>query len=257
LNCLLIFLLAILLWHVYRFLVDVSPVFPYLKWGTPLGYVFYLGFYVLMFGMLILFVKVIDRSSLRETGLRKASRWKLYLILGALFAFLARFSEIFIYLILGGTIRLEEYSPPFIIIFFVIDTLMVGLAEEGVFRGYIQRHLAHNHGFIKALLVSTSLFHAYHVNFYRATFSDIALTILVGPFIPGFGMFAGYLYYKTGENLLGPVTLHMFYDLFGTIVPLGVETGSLPTGSVSLLRILQWSMMLLSVKILADRQVIT
>jgi len=97
--------------------VDVSPVFPYLKWGTSLGYVFYLGFYVLMFVTLFLFVKVIDRSSLREIGLRKASRWKLYLILGVLFAFLARFSEIFIYLILGGIIRLEEYSPPFIIIF--------------------------------------------------------------------------------------------------------------------------------------------
>jgi len=255
LKCLLIFLLTILLWHVYRFLVDVSPVFPYLKWGTPLGYIFYLGFYILMFATLALFVKVIDQSSLYEIGLRKATRWRAYVVLGIFFAFLARSLEILSISIGAGTPTFLGYPSLPIIIFFVIDTLIVGLAEEGTFRGYIQKHLTHVYGFIPALLVSSVLFKVYHVNFFEATFSDLALTILV--IVPSFGMFAGYFYYRTGENLLGPIVLHMFYDLFGTIIPLGVETSNLPAGSVSILKIIQWLMLMFTLKILADKKVIT
>ncbi len=252
LRCLTLFLLTVLLWHIYRFVVEVSPVSPNLKWGTPLGYIFYLGFYVLIFATLVLFVRVIDRSSLNEIGLRKAPKWKAYVLLGVLFAFLARFSEILIYLLLGGTLRFYGYPSPFIIVFFIVDTLIVGLAEEGIYRGYIQKHLTHNHGFIPALLVSTILFKIYHVNFFSVNFSDVAIISLIIPF-PSFGMFAGYLYYKTRENLLGPIVLHMFYDLFGTIIPIEVETANLPAGWISILGLLRWLILMFTLKILADR----
>jgi len=45
----------------------------------------------------------------------------------------------------------------------------------------------------------------------------------------------------------------MFYDLFGTIVTLEVERGNLPAGP----RILQWSILMFTLKILADKKVIT
>ena len=246
-----LFLLTVLLWHTYRFVVEIYPISPHLEWGTPLGYFFYLGSYVLIFVALILFVKVIDQSSLSGIGLLKATRWRTYIMFGVLFAFLARFLEILIYLIFGGTLRLHEYPPSFIILFFILDTLIVGLAEEGVFRGYIQKHLTHNYGFIQALLVSSYLFKIYHVNFFSVNLSDMALTIL--GIAPSFGMFAGYFYYRTGENLLGPIMLHMFYDLFGTIVPLEVEMGNLPAGA----GILKWTILILTLKILADRKLIT
>jgi len=249
-RCLALFLIAVLLWHTYRFVVGVHPFFPYLEWGKPLGYFFYLGVYVLIFVVLILFVKVIDRSSLSEIGLLKAKRWRTYVMFGVLFAFIARFSEIFMYLIFGGTLRLGEYPSSFIILFFILDTLIVGLAEEGVFRGYIQKHLTHNYRFVPALLVSSYLFHIYHVNFFSANLYDINL--IVSGIVPSFGMFAGYLYYRTGENLLGPIMLHMFYDLFGTIVPLEVGMGNLPTGA----RIIQWTLFMIALKILADRKIL-
>ena len=244
--------MVVLLWHIYRFIVEVSSVFPYLKWGTPLGYVFYLGFYVLVFAALFLFVKLIDRASLYEIGLWKATRWQAYIMLGIVFAFSARFLEVLSFLFAGARITVLPYPSLPIVLFFIVDTLFVGLAEEGVFRGYIQRHLTHNHGFIKALLVSSILFKMYHLNFFEASLSDLASSFLV---LPSFGLFAGYFYYKTEENLLGTIGFHMFYDLFGTIIPLEIQTGLLSTGMVSFLRILRWLLLMLTLKILADRKI--
>jgi len=85
LKCLSLFLLTTLSWHTYRLVAEVSPAFPYLRWGTSLGYVFYLGFYVLIFATVVLFVKVIDRSSLQAIGLGKVAGWRTYVILGILF----------------------------------------------------------------------------------------------------------------------------------------------------------------------------
>jgi len=252
LKCLALFLLTVLLWHVYRFVAEVWRV-PYLEWGTPLGFVFYLGFYILIFAMLVIFVKVIDRSSLYEIGLRKAAKWRAHLILGILFGLLAGFLELLPFLLAGATPVLRPYPSPPIIGFMIVDTLIVGLAEEGVFRGYIQRHLTNNHGFILALLISSVLFKAYHLNFFTATLSDLASLLLV---LPSFGMFAGYFYYKAGENLLGPIVLHMFYDLFGTIVPIELEMGNLPVTLISILRIIEWFMLMLTVRILADKKVL-
>jgi len=93
---------------------------------------------------------------------------------------------------------------------------------------------SHNYGFLSALLACSALSRAYQANLFRADFSDPAL--LGSGMVPNFGMFAGYLYRRACENLLSPIMLHMFYDLFRTIAPLGAEMGDLPTGSVSILR---------------------
>jgi len=169
---------------------------------------------------------------------------------GVLFAFLGRFMEVLSLLFAGGILTLSGYPSPFVTLFFIVDTLVVGLAEEGVFRGYIQRHLTHSYGFIPALLFSSILFKIYHVNFFKVTFSDLPSLFFI---VPSFGVFAAYFYYRAGENLLGPVMLHMFYDLFGTIVPLEAETIHVSAELLFLLRIFQWSILMLTLKILADR----
>jgi len=67
-------------------------------------------------------------------------------------------------------------------------------------------------------------------------------------------MFAGYFYHRTGENLLGPVALHMFYDLFGTIASIGVDVNSQPSTLVSFTGLLQWSALILALKVWMDRK---
>jgi len=247
-----LFLSVVLLWHIYRYVVEVSHFLPELEWGKPLGYLFYLGFYILMFSMLVVFVKVVDRSSLQAIGLRKAERWRTFVGLGVLFAFAARFIEISRLLLAGGTLMLFGYPSPALMVFFTLNTLIIGLAEEGIFRGYIQRHLTHAYGFIPGLIATSVLFGAYHLNFFRVTLADAALSIL--SIAPSFGMFAGYFYHRTGENLLGPVALHMFYDLFGTIASIGVDVNSQPSTLVSFTGLLQWSALILALKVWMDRK---
>ena len=250
-KCVSIFLLSIIIWHLYRFTVTFSPYKSYFTWGTLQGYLFYLVFYILMFAILVFFVHYIDHSSLKNVGLNKGARWKTHVTLGIVFAFSARFLEIGFGALVGGVIIVYAYSSLFVMMFFVVDTFFVGLSEEGVFRGYIQRKLTDAWKFLPALLFASILFKIYHTDFFTASMSDFVLTAFA--VFPSFGIFAGYLYYKSHRNMLGPIALHMFYDLFGTIVPFGVDMTGANRMLAGVSSILMWSTLIILLKLLADK----
>lgn len=248
-KCVLIFFLSVILWHLYRFIITFSPFQSFFVWETPQGYLFYLSFYVIWLAILIFFIYYIDHSSLKNIGL-KVEKWKTYIITGVSFAFSARFLEIGLGVLVGGDIVAYSYSSFFVILFFIVTTFFVGLSEEGIFRGYIQRKLTNIWKFLPALLFTSILFRIYHKNFFTASMTDIILASIP---TPSFGMFAGYFYYKSRSSLLGPIALHMFYDLFGTIVPLGVDVAGVHFGLVFVSRVLMWSALIIVLKLLADK----
>jgi len=250
-ECILIFFLTIIMWHVYRFIATFSPYKSYLEWGTLLGYPFYLAFYILMFAVLLFFVRYINHSSLENVGLSLGARWKIHIIIGVCFAFAARFLEIGLGALVGGIVVVSSYSSLFLVMFFIVDTVFVGLSEEGIFRGYIQRKLTDAWKFLPALLFTSILFHIYHVNFFAISASDLILKLLA--IAPNFGIFVGYFYYRSHGKLWGPIMLHMFYDLFGTIVPLGVDVSEVNLALVSVSKILIWSTLIIVLKLLADK----
>jgi membrane protease YdiL (CAAX protease family) len=251
-KCVLIFLLSIIVWHSYRFTVDFSLFKSYLLWGTLQGYLFYLVFYILMFAILVFFVHYIDHSSLKDIGFYKGANWKKHVTLGIVFAFSARLLEICLGALVGGVIIVYAYPSLFVVMFFVVDTFFVGLSEESVFRGYIQRKLTDAWRFLPALLFTSILFKIYHIDFFTASMSDIVLTALA--VFPGFGIFAGYLYYKSHRNMLGPIALHMFYDLFGTIVPFGIYMTEVNRILAGVSSILVWSTLIIVLKLLSDKK---
>lgn len=253
-KCIAIFLLTITIWHVYRFTVTFSAYKSYFTWGSPQGYFFYLSFYILMFAILVFFTRYIDHSPLKGLGLTKGTRWKAQIIVGICFAFLARFLQIGLGVLIGGVFVLGTFSDLFVVSFFIVDTFVVGLSEEGVFRGYIQRRLTNIWKFLPALLITASLFSIYHINFFTASISDLVSAGLA--LAPSFGIFAGYLYYKSQGKLLAPIASHMFYDLFGTIVPFGINTTGVQSILVSASNILVFSILIVIVKILADKTTI-
>jgi len=250
-KCISIFLLSILIWHVYRFVVTFSPYKSYFMWETLQGKLFYLVFYILMFAILVFFVRYIDHSSLKNIGLSQSARWKRHIAIGVFFAFLARFLEIGFGAVVGGVVIVYAYSSFLVIVFFVVDTFFVGLSEEGVFRGYIQGKLTGIWRFLPALLFASILFHIYHTDFFTASMTDLILKVLA--VAPSFSIFAGYMYYKTRGNLLGPVALHMFYDLFGTMVPIGIDVAGVHPVMVQVSRIFMWSILIIVFKLLVDK----
>jgi len=250
-KCILIFLLTVTIWHLYWFTVTLSAYKSYFMWGNPQGYLFYLLFYILMFTILVFFTRYIDHSPLKSLGLIKGTRWKSHIIIGVCFAFLARFLQIGFGVLIGGVLVLDTYPSLFVMSFFIVDTFFVGLSEEGVFRGYIQRRLTNAWKFLPALLITSSLFHIYHKNFFTTSINDLVSASLA--ITPSFGIFAGYLYYKSRGKLLAPIALHMFYDLFGTIVPFGIDTTEVQSILFSASNILLWSMLIIILRLVADK----
>lgn len=250
-KCILIFVATITIWHLYRFITTFSIYKSYFEWGTPQGYLVYLFFYIIILAILAFFTIYLDHSSFTNLGLRRVAKWKWHILLGVLFAFLVRFLQIGSGLLIGGVIVKDNYSSLFIITFFIVTTFFVGLVEEGIFRGYIQRRLTNVWKFLPALLITSILQHVYHINFYTASINDLATAIF--GIIPNFAIFVGYLYYKSKGILLAPIALHIFYDLFGTIVPLGVDTTSVQPILLSASNILVWSTLIVSLKIIADK----
>lgn len=250
-KCVLIFLSTIIVWHLYRFIVSFSAYKSFFEWETGQGYLFYLFFYIIMLAILFFFTIHVDHSSLRDLGIRRVAKWKYHILLGVVFAFLIRFLQTGSGLLIGGVVVVHNYRSPFVIVFFIVTTFFVGLSEEGIFRGYIQRRLTEVLKFLPALLVTTILFHIYHINFFTASTGELVTAVL--GIAPNFAIFAGYLYYKSRGILLAPIALHMFYDLFGTIVPIGIDITNIEPILVSISNILIWSVLIIVLKIMADR----
>jgi uncharacterized protein len=92
-----------------------------------------------------------------------------------------------------------------------LATMLVGIAEEGVYRGYVFATIEKQSGTNKALLYSSVLFGLLHsVNFLAgpsipATIVQVVLTTLIGYVF-------GVIYLKTNRNLVLLMTLHGLYD---------------------------------------------
>lgn len=92
-----------------------------------------------------------------------------------------------------------------------VATMLVGIAEEGVYRGYVLNKIDQKLGLKKALLYSSILFGLLHsVNFLAGptigeTVTQIILTTAMGYVF-------GVVYLKTNKNLLLVMALHGVYD---------------------------------------------
>lgn len=106
----------------------------------------------------------------------------------------------------GGTL-----GPVYKIGLLFVATLLVGFAEEGVYRGYVLNTIEKTSGTRKALLYSSILFGLLHsVNFLAgpsvvATSVQVVLTTMMGYVF-------GVIYLKTNRNLLLVMILHGVYD---------------------------------------------
>lgn len=93
----------------------------------------------------------------------------------------------------------------------LVATMLVGVAEEGVFRGYILNKINQKLGVKKALFYSSILFGLLHsVNFLAGP--SIAQTIAQVVLTAAMGYVFGVIYLKTNRDLLLVMVLHGIYD---------------------------------------------
>ena len=187
-------------------------------WGDgnyfPKGYAIHILYYLSILFVTFLFIGKIDFAAV---GLKSVASWKNYLLIGLLFAFFhlgirtvvaqGTFNRSY-------TLPLELYIPAYVFI-----GLLIGLAEESAFRGYVLKNFLEDHKPIFAILLSSLLFGIYHINYLDLNFYSMSWWAFYAAQSFTAGSFMGLLYYKTGGNLIGPITYHSSHIIIGQIMP--------------------------------------
>ena len=129
-----------------------------------------------------------------EVGFRK-HKFATYVVLGSGIAIFTGVIEYYI-------LRPEPSFPTFSFMYLLRDiiymTFFVGVGEELMFRGLIQRDLIKTYGAVPGLLGQAVLFGVMHMT-WRST-PEILFTFFAA-------LLMGYLYYKT-DSLIAPIALH-------------------------------------------------
>lgn len=182
----------------------------------PFGYVVHISYYIAIFLVTFLFVGKLEFSAV---GLKRTTMWKRFLLIGLSFGLLFYAIKT---IVIQGTFSLgysnRSYSLPLELFVpaYIFLGLLIGLAEESAFRGFVLNNFLKSYKPLVAILLSSLLFSIYHVNF--ADMNVSWWTYYVGQAFTG-GLIMSILYYKTGRNLLAPIAYHSTNIIVGQLIP--------------------------------------
>jgi len=195
---------AILILSIIAFHVLGKEAAPYLLTGV---------FYVVDFLVLMLFASFVHRTPLRDLGFT-SKNWAValasgllasagYIVLVPFFQVPAAFSGV------------ELWIPLF-------TCFMIGLTEEGFFRGYIQGRLKQAHDSVTAIALTALLFSAAHIPKYLLSYQGGlyagALVVEALRSVLIIGVLLGFLYEIVG-NLWCVILAHATWDLYLILFP--------------------------------------
>ena len=215
----LLFIIAFALWQVYDLIMlYISP-------PIALIYLLFLTIPAISLAIFIIFTKL-NKSTLGKQGYKKPTTLKTSkcLLLSVIFIII----YVFIYLFPGfptGNFLFTGISiNPILIIHRIASAILLSLAAESIFRGYVFRNLLRNHGFFTSLYASSILFGLYQISIkdiIGASLDKIAIYAFTNV-LPSFaaGLFLGFFFYKIGWSLLGPVTFRIGVQFFFDPLPI-------------------------------------
>lgn len=201
-SSILLFLIVFGLWQTYYLIHVFIP-----EIQVSQTYALYFAIYLASLATLVFFVKL-GKSSLNEHGFKEPANTNRCLILSV--------SSIIFYLavtLLPGFIW-GFSSPPyphtfFYFVFTILNAIIVSLATESIFRGYIFKNIMGKFGFFASLYASSIMFSLYQIPIptLAAMSSNGIITYIFTDVLPIFaaGLFLGFFFYKTGWSLAGPI----------------------------------------------------
>jgi len=230
-TSILLFIIAFALWQIYDLIMlYISP---------PVGYT-YLLFLVIPATILTIFVLFtkLAKSSLEKQGYKKPNTLKTSNCLLLSLIFITVY--VFIYLFPGfptGFVYEGISNDPILIIHRIASAILLTLAAESIFRGYVFRNLLRHYGFFTSLYTSSILFGLYQISLkdvVGAPLDRMATYVFINV-LPYFaaGLFLGFFFYKIGWSLLGPATFRMGVVFFLNPMPI-VSPASSPQWWVAL-----------------------
>lgn len=222
----LLFIVVFSLWQIYDLImIYISPPAMFI-------YLLYLAIPAIILGVLFIFTKL-TKSTLSKQGYKEPTTVGTSKCLVLSVAFILIY--ILIYLFPGISTRSFFFqgisTDPILIVNRIASAVLLSLAAESIFRGYIFRNLVRNHGFFTSLYISAILFGLYQVSLrdlIGASFDGV-VTYAFTHIVPSFaaGLFLGFFFYKIGWSLLGPATFRVGVQYFLDPLPI-VSPGSSP-----------------------------
>jgi membrane protease YdiL (CAAX protease family) len=223
-TALILFVIVFALWQVYWQLLDITkPEFPY-------DMILFLAIPSLSLAIYTLFIKL-GKTTFRRQGFQKPTtiNTRKTIIIGIICA------AIYIIMILApgltavlatGSISAgfelsRPLQTPLGIVYRIAEgivyTIILSLAYESIFRGYIFRNLVRHYGFFTSLYATSIMFGLVASatitslqNLSSMSQADIVEFIFMS-ILTAFaaGLFLGFFFYKTGWSLLGPITFQL------------------------------------------------
>ena len=113
------------------------------------------------------------------------------------------------------------YSLPLAFILYLSFSVFGAFAEEVAYRGYVQTRISESYCYIIGIIVSTLFFSFQHIHVFQPSwliqfFQTQFFHVII------FGIFSGYLFFKSKENIWSVFAMHALTNVFSVSVPIVV-----------------------------------
>jgi len=113
------------------------------------------------------------------------------------------------------------HSLPLAFTLYLSFSVFGAFAEEVAYRGYVQTRISSRYGYVIGIIVSTLFFSLQHIHVFQTSwliqfFQRQFLHVLL------FGIFGGYLFFKSKENIWSIFSMHALTNAFSVSVPIMV-----------------------------------
>jgi membrane protease YdiL (CAAX protease family) len=123
------------------------------------------------------------------------------------------------FLSLRGYEGYAVYSLSSAFVLYLSFSVFGAFAEEVAYRGYVQTRVSGRYGYVVGIVVSALFFSFQHVHVFQASWLiQFFQTQFFHVFL--FGIFGGYLFFKSRENIWSVFAMHALVNAFSVSVPI-------------------------------------
>ncbi len=186
--------------------------------------------YFIVFLIALFLLKKDSKKLLSSVFKNKGS---LFIFIGLVFGLLYLGFFYFISCLLGSTFEFTSfpslrgfesyavYSIPSAFVLYLTFSVFGAFAEEVAYRGYVQARISRRHGYLIGIFVSTLFFSFQHIHVFEISWViQFFQTQFFHAFV--FGIFVGYLFFKSSENIWSTFSFHALLNIFSVTVPIVV-----------------------------------
>jgi len=113
------------------------------------------------------------------------------------------------------------YSLPLAFALYLGFSVFGAFAEEVAYRSYVQTRISSRYGYVVGIIVSTLFFSFQHIHVFQASWViHFFQTQFLHVFL--FGIFVGYLFFKSKESIWSVFSFHALLNVFSVSVPIVV-----------------------------------